>query len=104
MVFFISAVFHEVLVGVPLHMLRLWAFWGLMMQVSKQGRRAVFPLFHAQCVLPAAAGWCLRSMGCAHTRRQPVRPTRLGIIHRTFCLPSQAGAAHDPERGPQGAL
>ncbi|EFN50697.1 hypothetical protein CHLNCDRAFT_28812 [Chlorella variabilis] len=33
MVFFVSAVFHEVLVGVPLHMLRLWAFWGLMMQV-----------------------------------------------------------------------
>ncbi|KAI7841389.1 hypothetical protein COHA_005007 [Chlorella ohadii] len=33
MVFFISAVFHEVLVGVPLHMLRLWAFWGLMLQV-----------------------------------------------------------------------
>lgn len=34
MVFFVSAVFHEVLVGVPLHMLRLWAFWGLMMQVG----------------------------------------------------------------------
>lgn len=32
-VFFISAVFHEVLVGVPLHMVRLWAFWGLMAQV-----------------------------------------------------------------------
>lgn len=32
-VFFISAVFHEVLVGVPLHMLRGWAFWGLMAQV-----------------------------------------------------------------------
>jgi diacylglycerol O-acyltransferase-1 len=32
-VFFVSAVFHEVLVGVPLHMLRLWAFWGLMAQV-----------------------------------------------------------------------
>ncbi|PSC71143.1 Diacylglycerol O-acyltransferase 1 [Micractinium conductrix] len=32
-VFFISAVFHEILVGVPLHMLRLWAFWGLMAQV-----------------------------------------------------------------------
>ena len=34
MVFFISAGFHEVLVGVPLHMLRLWAFWGLMLQVG----------------------------------------------------------------------
>ena len=33
-VFFISAVFHEILVGVPLHMLRLWAFWGLMAQAS----------------------------------------------------------------------
>ncbi len=37
MVFFISAVFHEVLVGVPLHMLRLWAFWGLMLQVGGGG-------------------------------------------------------------------
>jgi hypothetical protein len=27
-------VFHEVLVGVPLHMVRLWAFWGLMAQVG----------------------------------------------------------------------
>jgi diacylglycerol O-acyltransferase-1 len=32
-VFFVSAVFHEVLVGVPLHMLRGWAFWGIMAQV-----------------------------------------------------------------------
>ncbi len=32
-VFFVSAVFHELLVGVPLHMLRGWAFWGIMGQV-----------------------------------------------------------------------
>jgi len=32
-VFFVSAVFHEMLVGVPLHMVRFWAFWGLMFQV-----------------------------------------------------------------------
>ena len=32
-VFFVSAVFHELLVGVPLHMLRGWAFWGIMTQV-----------------------------------------------------------------------
>lgn len=32
-VFFISAVFHEVLVGVPLHMVRMWSFWGIMAQV-----------------------------------------------------------------------
>lgn len=32
-VFFISAVFHELLVGVPLHMLRAWAFLGIMGQV-----------------------------------------------------------------------
>ena len=32
-VFFVSAVFHELLVGVPLHMLRGWAFWGIMAQV-----------------------------------------------------------------------
>ena len=32
-VFFVSAVFHELLVGVPLHMVRGWAFWGIMAQV-----------------------------------------------------------------------
>lgn len=32
-VFFLSAVLHEVMVGVPLHMIRGWAFWGLMLQV-----------------------------------------------------------------------
>jgi diacylglycerol O-acyltransferase 1 len=31
--FFVSAIFHELLVGVPLHMLRGWAFWGIMAQV-----------------------------------------------------------------------
>lgn len=33
LVFFVSAVFHEVAVGVPLHMLRLTAFTGIMLQV-----------------------------------------------------------------------
>lgn len=37
-VFFVSAVFHEVLVGVPMHMVRLWAFWGLMAQVRAHAR------------------------------------------------------------------
>ena len=31
--FFISAVFHELLVGVPLHMVKCWAFLGIMSQV-----------------------------------------------------------------------
>ena len=30
--FFFSALFHELLVGVPCHMLRLWAFSGIMLQ------------------------------------------------------------------------
>ena len=34
LVFFVSAVFHEVAIGVPLHMVRFWAFTGIMMQVS----------------------------------------------------------------------
>lgn len=33
-VFFVSAVFHELVLGVPLHMVRLWAFAGIMLQVS----------------------------------------------------------------------
>lgn len=36
LVFFVSALGHEVVVGVPLHMLRGWAFWGIMLQVSHQ--------------------------------------------------------------------
>lgn len=34
-VFFISAVMHELAVGVPLRMLRGWAFWGMMLQVRR---------------------------------------------------------------------
>ncbi|MEW5302591.1 MAG: hypothetical protein WDW36_005360 [Sanguina aurantia] len=33
LVFFVSAVFHELVLGVPLHMVRLWAFCGIMFQV-----------------------------------------------------------------------
>nr|QNL10710.1 acyl-CoA: diacylglycerol acyltransferase [Haematococcus lacustris] len=33
LVFFVSAVFHELVLGVPLHMVRLWAFSGIMLQV-----------------------------------------------------------------------
>jgi diacylglycerol O-acyltransferase-1 len=34
LVFFVSAVFHELVLGVPLHMVRLWAFTGIMLQVG----------------------------------------------------------------------
>ena len=33
MVFFFSAVMHEVLISVPFHMIRPWAFWGMMGQI-----------------------------------------------------------------------
>lgn len=33
LVFFVSAVFHELLVGLPLHMLKAWSFIGIMSQV-----------------------------------------------------------------------
>ncbi len=33
LVFFVSALFHELLVGLPLHMLRAWSFIGIMSQV-----------------------------------------------------------------------
>ena len=33
LVFFVSAIFHELLVGLPLHMLRAWSFIGIMSQV-----------------------------------------------------------------------
>jgi diacylglycerol O-acyltransferase-1 len=31
--FFVSAVLHELAIGVPLRMARGWAFWGIMLQV-----------------------------------------------------------------------
>lgn len=34
LVFFVSAVFHELLVGWPLHMVKGWAFGGVMAQVQ----------------------------------------------------------------------
>jgi diacylglycerol O-acyltransferase-1 len=34
LVFFVSAVFHELVLGVPLHMVRFWAFTGIMLQAS----------------------------------------------------------------------
>ncbi len=37
LVFFVSAVGHELCLGVPLHLVRFWAFAGIMAQVS--GRR-----------------------------------------------------------------
>jgi hypothetical protein len=36
LVFFVSAVFHELVLGVPLHMVRLWAFTGIMLQVGSR--------------------------------------------------------------------
>ena len=35
-VFFVSAVFHELVVGVPLRMVRAWAFLGILLQVTQQ--------------------------------------------------------------------
>ena len=42
LVFFVSAVFHELILGVPLHMVRLWAFTGIMLQVSNERRGWAF--------------------------------------------------------------
>jgi hypothetical protein len=38
LVFFVSAVLHELVLGVPLHMVRFWAFGGIMMQVRTPER------------------------------------------------------------------
>jgi diacylglycerol O-acyltransferase-1 len=37
MVFFFSAVIHEMLVSVPFHMIRPWSFAGMMMQIPLVG-------------------------------------------------------------------
>lgn len=36
LVFLVSAAFHELVCGVPLHCVRLWAFTGIMLQVRGQ--------------------------------------------------------------------
>lgn len=38
LVFFVSAVMHELAVAVPLRMLRGWAFWGMLLQVGETQR------------------------------------------------------------------
>jgi len=43
LVFFVSAIGHEVVVGVPLHMMRGWAFLGIMLQVRGQDNRQQGP-------------------------------------------------------------
>jgi hypothetical protein len=55
LVFLVSAIGHEVVVGVPLHMLRGWAFIGIMMQVSetrRTGSRRAHMSLHSSPGLP----------------------------------------------------
>ena len=127
MVFFISAIFHEVLVGVPLHMLRLWAFWGLMLQVrgrgvSGQWERVLLLLGreHGRCLggLLAAQLVCEEqgragSACAAPSNGSPGpalgQPEMLSLVPThgspACCTPpTTAGAPHDSERGPEGAL
>lgn len=57
-VFFVSAVMHELAVGVPLRMLRGWAFWGMMLQVSwgrSGGARLLVPHLAASTSLWAVS-------------------------------------------------
>lgn len=37
LVFFLSAILHEVLISVPFHMIRPWSFLGIMMQIPLVG-------------------------------------------------------------------
>lgn len=84
LVFLVSAIGHEVVVGVPLHMLRGWAFWGIMLQVraglgGSGGRNTHSTAQHATVhnVRSGApqrtackAQWCVRADTAAarHTR------------------------------------
>lgn len=81
LVFLVSAIGHEVVVGVPLHMLRGWAFWGIMLQVrggclggrGRGGRNSTLHSTaqhanspqrtqrHATCCTARKAQWCARA-------------------------------------------
>ena len=62
--FFVSAVFHELLLGVPLHMVRLWAFAGIMFQVR-----------------PGVGGGSGEFKGSIQSQNEPL-PTQGGIGQR----------------------
>ena len=118
MVFFVSAVFHEVLVGVPLHMLRLWSFWGLMAQVRGAGKLWVgsrvvgwvwAPGRWLQTRLLVAFSWACSGRACTACWEalqkfllafQPPHPS---TPPRPTHHPA-AGAAHDCHGVAQGAL
>jgi hypothetical protein len=62
LVFTVSAVFHEVAIGVPLHMVRLWAFAGIMLQVTTTTH---LPACQLPNCLPAICRECVSTMGFA---------------------------------------
>lgn len=73
LVFLVSAVFHELLVGLPLHMLRAWSFIGIMSQVS---RRLSLLLNHAAGQLMLQRG----RLYVLHFRRQLLWQSNASIL------------------------
>lgn len=70
-VFFVSAVLHEVLVGVPLHMIRGWAFWGLMLQIPLIWLTEMLKRYFKQDRVGNAIFWI--RYGGSHTTSSPPR-------------------------------
>jgi diacylglycerol O-acyltransferase-1 len=87
-VFFVSAVLHEVLVGVPLHMIRGWAFWGLMLQIPLIWLTEMLKRYFKQDRVGNAIFW-IRYGGSHTTSSPPVRATR-----------HEQQLAHSPRRSP----
>ena len=54
-VFAISAAFHELLIGLPLHMITFWAFIGLMCQVRIPKKLHPYLQCEFACVVPLHA-------------------------------------------------
>ena len=53
LVFFVSAVFHELLVGLPLHMVKAWSFIGIM----SQARCLLFVWVLLHCLQSVDTSW-----------------------------------------------
>ncbi len=68
LVFAVSAVFHELLIGLPLHMVRCWAFVGVMSQARRRPRRRRACLRARACLL----WWCF-------SRRFPLMNVRCSV-------------------------
>jgi hypothetical protein len=94
----VSAVFHELLLGVPLHMVRFWAFAGIMLQVM---RRGVWRLHTFTRTASLACGARRHARGVSNTRASPgPSPGAAHHAHRRAAPQAAQGRAGQHREAP----